>query len=142
MFRRNRERLGVKSYPFWIFIAPITIFVAVGFPLIPRYPIPIAVLLVTFSMIFVPLGLYGIYGSFIVGRYVRKHDFQLWKKSKSTSLKAKREAYEAIQAMCMRTPCLGKHLRYSNKLAFTLLSIWTLIFLGVFSFIILSAMWN
>jgi hypothetical protein len=95
-------------------------------------------LIVSFIVVFVPIGLYGIYGSFIVDRYVQKHDFQLWKKSKSASLKDRREAWKAIQAMCMRTPCLEKHMRYADRLAFTLLSIWTLIFLGVLLYIIFS----
>lgn len=143
MFRRNHQRLdGVKAYPFWIFIAPIATFVIVGIPLVTRYPVPIAMLTCSFILVFIPIGLHGIYGSFIVNRYVQKHDFQLWKKSKSTSLKDRREAWKAIQAMCVRTPCLEKHMKYANKLAFSLLAIWTLVFVGIFAFIVFSEVWN
>lgn len=143
MFGRNRHYLdATKTYPFWIFIAPFTIFLVVGIPLVTKYPVPIAILLVSLLIIFVPILLYGLYGAFITGRYVQKHDFQLWKKSKSASLKDRREAEKAINAMCMRTPYLEKHMRYANKVAFIVLTIWTLVFLGIFSFIIFSAMWN
>ena len=143
MFRRkHRLRYGSKTYPFAIFIAPITISLVVGIPLVTEYPVPIATLLVSLIIVFIPILLYGLYGAFITDRYVQKHDFQLWKKAKSPSLKDRREAEEAINALCMRTPCLERRMTYANKLAFTVLTIWTLIFLGVFLFIIFSAIWD
>jgi len=139
MFGRNHQRLvGGKQYPFWIFIAPIALLIGAGFPLLTRHPVPIAMAMVSLVIVLVPIALHAVYGSFIVDRHVQEHDFQLWKKSKSASLKDRSEAWEAILSMCRRTPYLEKHLRYTDRLAFILLSIWTLIFLGAFLYILLS----
>lgn len=139
MFKRNLYYSdGKKMPPFWVFIAPIAISLVVGIPLITRHPVPIAILLVSFGIILVAILLYALYGAFITGRYVQKHDFHLWKKSKSPSLRDRREASKEIRSLASQIPYLEKHVKYANKVAFILLAIWTLIFLGIFSFIIFS----
>ena len=130
---------GKKAPSFGIFIAPI----AISFgcvPLITKYPVPIAILLVSFVITFIPILLYALYGAFITDRYVQKHDFHLWKKSKNHSLRKRREAEKEINSLVMQTQCLEKHVKYANKVAFILLAIWTLIFLGIFSFIVFSVL--
>ena len=129
---------GKKMPPFWLFIAPIVISLVVGIPLVTRYPVPIAILLVSFVIIFISILLYALYGAFITNRYVQKHDFQLWKKSKSSSLRERREASKQINSLIMQTPRLEKSLKRANTVAFMLFVIWTLLFLGIFLFIILS----
>jgi len=139
MFKRNLYYSdGKKVPPFWIFILPIAIFIVFGFPLVIRYPVLLAILLVSFVITFVPILLYALYVAFITDRYVQKHDFHLWKKSKSHSLRDRREASKEIRSLASQIPYLEKHVKYANKVAFILLAIWTLIFLGIFSFIIFS----
>lgn len=141
MYRRNLWHLNdKKTISFAVFIAPIAIFV-LSVPYLAKKNLPLMVLMMaSLGVALILASLCTFYVGLKADRYVQKHDFQLWKKSKSHSLKDRIEAGRSINAMCMRTPCLEKHMRYANKLAFTLLSIWTLIFLGVFSFIIYSAM--
>jgi hypothetical protein len=130
---------GKKASPFWIFIAPIAIFLVFGFPLITKYPVPIVILLVSFAITFIIISLYALYTGLKTDRYVQKHDFQLWKKSKSHSLRDRREASKEIRSLSLQVPYLEKYVKYANRIAFILLTIWTLIFLGIFSFIIFSA---
>ena len=128
-----------KVSPFWIFILPIAIFLVVGFPLVTKYPVPIAILLVSFAITVILASLYPVYVGLKTDRYVQKHKFSLWKKSKSHSLRDRREASKEIRSLASQIPYLEKHVKYANKVAFILLAIWTLIFLGIFSFIIFSA---
>lgn len=141
MFKRNLYYSdGKKVPPFWIFILPIAISLVFGFPLVKRYPVLLAILLVSFVITFIPILLYALYGAFITNRYVQKHDFHLWKKSKSHSLRDRREASKEIRSLASQIPYIEKHVKYANKVAFILLAIWTLIFLGIFSFIVFSAL--
>jgi hypothetical protein len=130
---------GTKVPSFWIFIAPI----AISFgcvPLITKYPVPIAIVLVSFGIIFILSGLCCVYVGFKVDRYVQKHDFHLWKKSKMHSYRDRREASKEIRSLASQIPYLEKNKKYADKIIFTLFSIWTLIFLVIFSFIVLSAL--
>ncbi len=140
MFKRNLYYSdGKKVPPFWIFIAPIAIFF-VCIPYLAKKNLPLMfAILASLAIILIFASLGFLYVGLRIDRYVQKHDFQLWKKSKSHSFKDRREAGKAMTAMSMRTPCLEKHVRYANKVAFILLTIWTLISLGIFSFMILSA---
>ena len=129
---------GKKMPPFWIFIAPIAISLVVGIPLVTRYPVPIAIVLVSFIIAIILSGLCCAYVGFKIDRYVQKHDFHLWKKSKRHSFRDRREASKEIRSLASQIPYLEKHEKYANKVAFILLTVWTLIFLGVFSFIVFS----
>jgi len=131
---------GKKVISFGLFIVPITIFLVFLLPLATKYPALIAILSVSFAITFVLLLLCCLCVGLKTDRYVQKHNFQLWKKSKSHSLKERREAAKAINSMSMQIPYLEKYLKYLNKIAFILFTIWTLIFLAIFSFIIFSAM--
>jgi hypothetical protein len=141
MFGRNRYYSnGEKAPSFGLFIVPIAVFVVFGFPLITRYPVLVAIPLISFCIAFVLILLCCLYVGVKIDSYVLKHDFQLWKRSKSYSLKERREAGKVIDAITMQTPYLEKYVRYANKLAFISLTIWTIIFLICFSFIIFSAL--
>jgi predicted permease len=127
-----------KSPPFGLLVVPIAICLVFVPYLAKKHPLLNVIVIVALGIIFVFLSIYGIYGAFITGRYIQKHDFQLWKKSKSSKLRERREAAKEIHATCMRTPHLEKHVRYFNKLAFVLFLIWTLIFVGVYLFAVFS----
>jgi hypothetical protein len=131
---------GKKVPPFWVFIAPVAISLVVGIPLVTRYPIPIAIVLGFFIVVIILSGLCYAYVGFKIDRYVQKHDFHLWKKSTRHSYRDRREASKEIRSLVSQIPYLEKHEKYANKVTFILLSIWTLIFLGVFSFILFSAL--
>lgn len=143
MCRRNLWHLDDKKpISFTIFVAPIAIFV-ISIPYLAKKNIPLLFVMIAslgVTLILASLGLFFV--GLKADRYVQKHDFPLWKKSKSHSLKDRMEAGRSINAMCMRTPCLEKRMRYANKLAFTLLAIWTLLFVGIFSFVVFSEMWD
>lgn len=96
------------------------------------------VILVSLAITIILALLYPLYVGLKTDRYVQKHNFQLWKKSKSHSLKERIEAGKEISAMSIQIPCLEKHVKFANKVAFALLTVWTLIFLGIFSLIIFS----
>ena len=136
MFKRLYYSDGKKAPTFGIFIAPIAISIVIGIPLITKYPVPIAILLVSFVIIFIPILLYALYGAFITDRYLQKHNFHLWKKSKRTSLKDRMEASKEIKSLSMQIPYLEKNKQYADKIIFILFAIWTFIFLVIFSFII------
>lgn len=129
---------GKKVPPFWIFILPIAIFIVFGFPLVTKYPVLIAIVLISFFITFILLLLCFLYVGLKIDRYIQKHNFHLWKKSKSHSLRDRREASKEIKSLSMQIPSLEKSSKYANKIAFILLIIWTVIFLGIFSFIIFS----
>ena len=125
--------------PFWIFIAPIAMLFLFLLPLrAQNQPIIVAAALVSLAITVILSSLYYIYIGFKTDRYIEKHNFQLWKKSKSSSFRERREAGKTISSM--RIPCLEKHIKYANIIAFILFLIWMLIFLGIFSFIVFSAM--
>ncbi len=136
LFKRKHYSDGEKTPPFWIFIAPITITITVGFPLVKKYPLPIAILLLSFVITFIFISLCFLYVGLKIDRYIQIHHFQLWKKTKNHSHKVRREAGKEIVDLISQTPCLEKHQKYEDKISFILLSIWTLIFFGVFSFIV------
>jgi hypothetical protein len=130
--------VGKKVPPFWIFILPIAIFLVFGFPLVTKYPVPIAVLLIALFITFVLILLCCLYVGLKTDHYVQKHDFRLWKKSKSHSLKERMEAAKEIKALSMQVPDLERCSYYTNGIAFVLLTIWTIIFLLILSFIIFT----
>jgi hypothetical protein len=137
MFKIGRYYSDGKKYPpFWMFIAPIVVFL-ICFPyLIKRNPSLTVIILVSFATTLILISLYSLYVAFITNSYVQKHDFHLWKKSKSPSLKERQEAGREIMSLVSQTPYLEKYEKHANKIAFVLLTIWTLIFLGIFSLII------
>ncbi|MFC1677441.1 hypothetical protein ACFL3G_10325 [Planctomycetota bacterium] len=140
IFKSNRYFSdGKKVLPFWIFIAPIIISLVVGIPLVTKYPIPITILLVSFVIIIILASLCLLYEGVKIERYVQKHNFQLWKKSKSHLYRDRREASKEMKSLSTQIPHLERYSKYINRIAFTLLTIWTLIFIGIFSFIIFSA---
>lgn len=143
MFKRNRYYSdGKKIPPFWIFILPITISFTVGFFLLKKYPIPIAILFVSFCITFVLLSLRLFYGGVKQERYFQKHNFQLWKKSYRRSLRERQEAAKEMGSLVKQITYLEKSLKSENKFAFILLTIWTLIFIVIFSLIIFSAIYG
>lgn len=131
---------GKRAISFKVFIVPIAIFL-VCVPYLAKKDMPLMfVILISLAitLIFSSLGL--LYVGLKADRYLQKNDFQLWKKSKSPSLKERREAGKAISAIYMQVPCLAKPFKLANNIAFVLLIIWTIVFLGIFSFIIFSTM--
>jgi hypothetical protein len=121
-----------------LFIVPIAILSIFFLPFgIEKQPLLIAAACVSLTINSIFAVLYALYVGLKADRYVQKHDFHLWKKSKSHSLRERREAARAIDSM--QIPSLEKSFRYANKIAFFLLVVWTLIFFGVFSFIIFTA---
>jgi len=141
MFERNRYYPdGTKVQSFGIFIAPVAISIVIGIPLVTRYPIPIAILIVSFGITFVLVLLCSWYAGIKANYYIQKHNFQLWKKSKSNSLRDRMEASRELESLSMQIPYLIKNRKCVDKINFILFAIWTLIFLGVFSFIVFSAL--
>jgi len=140
MFRRNLYHpYGKKPISFKVFIVPIAIFL-VCVPYLAKKNLPLMfVILISLvvTLIFASLGL--LYVGLKAGRYLKKHDFQLWKKSKSHSLRERMEAGRTVSTVYMQLPCLAKPLEFANKIAFVLLTIWTIMFLVIFSFVIFSA---
>jgi len=131
---------GKKVTSFGLFIVPVAILFVFLLPLgIKNHPILVAAAFVSLAITVILSSLGFLYVGLRIDRYVQKHDFQLWKKSKSPSFKDRREAGKAMNAMSMQTPYLEKYVKYANRIAFTLLTIWTLMFLGIFSFIVFSA---
>jgi len=125
---------------FGIFIAPIAISVVVGIPLVTKYPVPIAVLLASFVITFFLVLLCSLYGGLKANYYIQKHNFQLWKKLKSTSLRDRKEAARELKSLSLQIPYLIKNKKCVDKIIFILFTIWTLIFLVIFSFIVFSAL--
>lgn len=122
-----------------LFILPIAVLSVFFLPLgIEKHLILIAAACISLVINSIFTALCALYVGLKADRYVQKHDFQLWKKSKSPSFRERNEAGKAIDSM--QIPSLEKHVKYVNKLAFTLLIVWTLIFLGGFSFIVFSAL--
>jgi len=142
MFKNNLYYSdGKKVTSFGLFIAPIAISI-VSFPLIAKYPVLIATILVSLAATIILSSLCFSLMGLKANRYFKKNHFQLWKKSKSRSFWERREAQKEINSMVLQIPYLEKPFRYANKIAFILFVIWTLIFLGIFSFIIFSAVWD
>jgi hypothetical protein len=140
MFGRNRYYSdGTKVQSFGIFIAPIAISIVIGMPLVTRYPIPIAILIVSFGITFVLVLLCSSYGAIKANYYFQKHNFQLWKKSRSHSLRDRTEAVKELESLSLQIPYLIKKRKFVDHIIFILFAIWTLIFLAVFSFIVFSA---
>ena len=124
-----------------LFIVPIAVLSVFFLPLgIEKQPLLIAAACVSLVINSIFTALCASYVGLKADRYVQKHDFHLWKKSKSHSLRDRREAAKAIDSM--QIPYLEKPVKYANKVAFVLLIVWILIFLGVFSFIVFSALFS
>lgn len=141
MFKRNLYYSdGTKVPPFWIFIAPVILLIVPGFPLVTKHPVPLAILLVSFVITFILIAFYFAYVDFITDRYLQKHDFKLWKRTKKSSHRERRQAAKEIESLSRQIPYLEKHVKYRNKFAFILLSIWTLILFVILVFILFSAM--
>ena len=139
MFKRNRYYSdGTRTPPFGLFIIPVAIFLVCLPYLANKSPLLMFIILASLGIAIILASLYPLYGGFKINHYVQKHNFQLWKKSKNPSLKERMDASKEINSLVMQTPCLEKYLKHGNKIAFILLIIWTLIFLGIFSFIIFS----
>ena len=142
MFEKNLHYSnGKKIEPFWLFIAPMVI-TFMSFPLIDKYPVPFAIVLVFLFATIILSGLCFFLTGLKANSYLKKHQFKLWKKSKSRSFWERREAQKEIHSMTLQIPQLEKLYKFSNKIAFILLSIWTLIFLVVYSLIICSFIWD
>ncbi|OHB58094.1 MAG: hypothetical protein A2Y12_07415 [Planctomycetes bacterium GWF2_42_9] len=137
MFKRSHYSDGKRGYPFWIFIVPIIAFVLCFPYLIKGNPGLTVIILIFLFITFIIISLYELYGGFITNHYVQKHNLNLWKKSKSHSLRERQEAGKEINSLVSQIPCLEKHSNLANKIAFRLLTIWTLIFIVISLFIIL-----
>jgi len=141
MFKKNRYYSdGTKVQSFGIFIAPIAISIVIGIPLVKKYPVPIVIVLVSFVITIILVSLCSLYVGLKMERYVQKHNFQLWKKLRSHSLRDRTKAARESKSLSLQIPYLIKNKKYADKIIFTLFAIWTLIFLGIFSFIIFSAL--
>jgi hypothetical protein len=92
----------------------------------------------SFGITVILVSIYPIYAGIKTDSYVQKNDFQLWKKSKSTSFKDRREAGKAIKAIDMQVPYLAKRTKLAHKIAFILLTIWSISFLCIFLYILIS----
>jgi hypothetical protein len=125
---------------FGIFIVPIAISIVIGIPLVTKYPIPIAILIVSFGITFVLVLLCSSYAGIKANHYFQKHNFQLWKKLRSHSLRDRIEAARELKSLALQIPYLSKNRKCVDKIIFILFIIWTLIFLICFSFIIFSAL--
>jgi hypothetical protein len=142
MFRKNLHYLdGKKVESFGLFIAPIVI-TLMSFPLIHKYPVPFAIVLVSLGITIILSSLSFLLTSFKANSYLKKYHFQLWKKYRSRSFRERREAQKEINSMVLQIPQLEKPFKYSNNIAYILFVIWTLIFLGIYSLIICSAIWD
>jgi hypothetical protein len=127
-----------KTISIKIFIAPIAIFL-VCVPYLANRNIPLTFIILAslaFVIILASIGL--LYVGLKIDRYVQENDFQLWKRSKSHSLKERIEAGKAIKTMSMHVPQLEECVKKVDKIAFVLLAIWTTIFLLILSFIIFT----
>ena len=143
LFRRDSDDSGrKKTPPFWIFIAPFTITLAVGFPLLPKYPLPIAGLLLSLCVVFSLVFWCLIYVGLKNDSYARKHHFELWKKTKTLPLRARMEAARELTSLLSQVPSLVKLGESVNRFVFIVLAVWILIFICVFSFILFSALSN
>lgn len=140
MFKKLFCSDSKSALPLGIFIVPVLLFLTVGIPFVPRYPIAITIVLVSFIIVFLITGFCYAYRGFKIDRYVQQHDFPLWKKTKIHSYRERREAAIKIRLLASQTPCLEKSRRHIEKIIFILFSLWTLLFLGCFSFILLSAL--
>ena len=127
------QKLKVK-YPFSIFVIPVAISFGCVF-LIEKYPLPVAVLLVSFGITIIGVSLFVSYAGLKINRYIQENDFQTWKKLHSTSLRDRRDAAKIIKIMSLQIPQLEEYKRKGDKIAFILLTVWSLIFFGVISFI-------
>ena len=140
MFKRNLYYSdGTKVPPFWIFIAPVILLIVPGFPLVTKHPVPLAILLVSFVITFILIAFYFAYVDFITDRYLQKHDFKLWKRTKKSSHRERRQAAKEIESLSRQIPYLIKNKKRVDKVIFILFVIWTLIFLGIFLFIVFTA---
>ena len=139
MYIRNLCRpIGKKVISFKIFIAPITVFL-VCIPYLAKKNLLLTFIILAslaITLILASLGL--MFVSLKADRYIQKHDFQLWKKTKSHSLKDRMEAGKAISSIYTQVPCLAKTSEFANNIAFVLLTSWTVIFLLILSFIIFT----
>jgi hypothetical protein len=139
MNRRNpRHPDGKKTISFKMFVVPIAIFL-VSVPYLAKKNLPLMFVILAslaITLILASLGL--LYASLKANRYIQKHDFQLWKKIKSHSLKDRMEAGKAMSSIYMQVPCLAKPLELANNIAFVLLTIWTIGFILILSLIIFT----
>ncbi len=129
---------GEKVISFKVFIVPIAFFL-VSLPYLAKKNLPLTFAIfvsLAITLILASLGLF--YVSLKADRYIQKHEFQLWKKTKSHSLKDRMEAGKAISSIYVQVPCLAKTLKFANNIAFVLLVIWTITFLLILSFIVLT----
>ena len=121
-----------------IFIAPIAMFL-VCVPYLAKRSIPLTFIIfasLSVAIILASIGL--LYVSFKIDRYVQENNFQLWKRSKSHSLKERIESGKAIKTMSMQIPQLKECVKRVDKIAFALLAIWTVIFLTILSLVIFT----
>lgn len=139
MFRKNLHYSnGKKVESFGLFIVPVVI-TLMSFPLIPKYPVPVSIVIVTLAVTIILSSLCFLLMGLKMDSYLKKHNFHLWKKSKSFSLKERTKASKEKDSLVMQIPCLEKLLKIVNKIAFILFVVWTLIFLVIYSLIICSA---
>ena len=129
-----------KKFRFGIFIIPIVISFCCIF-LIKRHPLPIAILLVSFGITIIIISLFISYAGLKINKYIQKNDFQTWKKLHSTSLRERRDAAKTVKIMSSQIPQLEEFKTKGDKIAFTLLMIWTVIFIGIISFIIFKELY-
>jgi len=139
MFFSNRYYSdGKKVPPFWVFIVPIATFLAIGFPLITEYPIPISLLIISFIITILFVGLFMLYEGLKVHSYLKEHNFPLWKKTRVPSYRIRREASKEIISLVSQIPQLENRKKNTDKIAFIFLSAWTIVLVGVFAFILIS----
>lgn len=142
MFGKNLHYSnGKKVEPFGLFIAPMVI-TFMSFPLIDKYPVPFSIVLVSLFATIILSSLSFLLTSPKANSYLKKHHSQLWAKRYSRSFRERWEARREIHSMILQVPQLEKLYKLANRIAFTLLSIWTLIFLMVYSLITCSFIWD
>ena len=133
-YRRDKE----KAISLKIFIVPIVFFLICVPYMAERKPLLAFIAFFSFGITIILVSIYPVYASLKTDSYVQKHDFQLWKKSKSASFKDRREAGKAIKAMDMQVPCLAKRMKLAHRIAFILLTTWSLVFLCILLFVLIS----
>lgn len=125
-----------KRLPLWIFVIPIVLLFCPGILLIKLYPLLIAVLLISLVAVVLLCSSFLLYESLAIDHYVRKHNFELWKRTTMHSYSARRKASKEIRLLASRIPSLQRHSQRTYRVTVSALTVWTIIFFIV-SFIML-----
>ena len=119
---------------FKIFIVPIVVFFICLPYLARKNPLLMFITLGSFGITVILTLLYPAYASLKDRKtylYLQEQNFALWKKSQSHSLKDRWVARKAMDAIYMQDPSLAKRMKLANKIAFILLTVWSLSFLCI-----------